>query len=78
MVIYSHDYNHNVTEKYDHDPVFRMVCNQMPFLREWTADDGDDEPGTNYCQYTYYEPGTDNYLLAAWYEIDEEKGCIKL
>lgn len=78
MTIYSKDYDNNVTEDYAYDPIIKMISNLMPCIPLWDEDDGDDVPGTTYCQYTHYEPGTDNYLLAAWYEIDETNGCIKL
>lgn len=78
MTIYSKDYDKNITDGNSSKPVLKMIRDLMPCIFLWIDDDGDDVPGTKYCQYTYYEPGTDNYLLAAWYEIDEQKGCIKL
>jgi len=78
MLICSREYNFNRTALYKENPVFRMICDLMPCIDTWDEDDGDDRPGTSYCQYTHYEPGTDNYLLAAWNDIDEETGTIKL
>lgn len=76
MVVFSKDYDYNRTAIYKSRPVFKMICELMPCIEIWDEDDGDDHPGTSYCQYTNYEPGTDNYLQAAWNEIDEN-GCIQ-
>ena len=78
MLLYSNDFNLNVTEYDEHHPVLRMTLNAMRF-REWTFDDGNDSNGTTYCQYVSYDGDNhDNYLLAVWCEVDEESGCIKL
>ena len=79
MVIYSKEYDYNVTEDYTARPLLHMISNLMPCVPLWDEDDGDDIPDTTYCQYTYYEAySQDNYLLASWCEIDEETGCMKL
>lgn len=60
-------------------PVLDRLLTLMP-CGEWTIDDGEDVRGTDYCQYVWYEgnnPETGNYLLGAWYEIDEQTGCMK-
>lgn len=77
MLLYSNDFNLNITEYDEHHPVLRMTLNAMRF-REWTFDDGDDANGTTYCQYVSYDgENKDNYLLAAWVELDEN-GYVKL
>ena len=77
MLLYSNDFNLNVTEYDEHHPVLRMTLNAMRF-REWTFDDGDDVNGTTYCQYVSYDKeNKNNYLLAAWVELDEN-GYVKL
>jgi len=48
----------------------------MPF-RHWSIDDGDDVVGCTYCQYVSYDDNKEDYLLASWYEVDEDD-CIIL
>ena len=79
MVIYSKDFDDNITNigiVNRNAPVYDRLITLMP-CADWTIDDGDDERGTTYCQYTHYEKGTDNYLLGVWTEIDEQTGYMK-
>lgn len=78
MIIYSRDFFFNMTDFAGGSPVFGICKGTMPY-RDWIFDDGDDAKGTNYCQYVSYDGDNhDNYLLAAWCEVDEESGCMKL
>lgn len=70
MVIFEEYANIESTYAYKSNPIYELAHKVMPFVK-WEFDDGDDKRGTNYCQYCSYEAGTDNYLLAAWNEIDE-------
>lgn len=79
MVVYSQDFPFNFMEFNGQRPVLALTNGLMGF-RDWTPDDGDDTKGTTYCQYVSYDKdneGYENYLLAAWYELDEN-GNIKL
>lgn len=78
MLIYSKDFDANITNigLVNHNaPIYDRLITLMP-CADWTIDDGDDERGTTYCQYTHYEQDTDNYLLGMWTEY--ENGCMKL
>ena len=77
MLVYSRDYYCNMTEFAGSSPVFGMCVGTMPY-RDWVLDDGDDTKSTNYCQYVSYDKeNKNNYLLAAWVELDEN-GYVKL
>jgi len=77
MLVYSRKHYVNSTEDMGHSPILAMCMSVMGY-RNWTFDDGDDIDGSCYCQYVSYDKyNKDNYLLAAWYELDE-KGCVKL
>lgn len=73
MVIYSKDYVFNVTQ---FNSVLTLAELCMPF-RHWSIDDGDDVVGCTYCQYVSYDDNKEDYLLASWYEVDEDD-CIIL
>ena len=71
MVIYSKYFDTNITNVRivnRNAPIYDRLVALMP-CADWTIDDGDDERGTAYCQYTHYEKGTDNYLLGVWDEL---------
>ena len=78
MLIYSTTYLENFTHYLGNNPVKELARMTMPY-RDWVIDDGEDERGTSYCQYTSYDDDNhDNYLLAVWCEIDEKNGCMKI
>lgn len=80
--VWSKDFEYNTMLNGIHagtGPVLDRLLTLMP-CGDWTIDDGDDEKGTTYCQYAWYEnndPSTGNYLLGVWTEIDEQTGCMK-
>ena len=77
MCVYSHTFISNITEFMGENPVQALTKATMAF-RDWSWDDGDDKAGTNYCQYVSYDKeNKNNYLLAAWVELDEN-GYVKL
>lgn len=72
MIIYTNDFDANITNigiVNRNPPIYDWLTSLMPCVG-WTIDDGNDERGTTYCQYTHYERGTDNYLLGVWTELD--------
>ena len=77
MCVYSHTFIFNITEFMVENPVWALANGTMAW-RKWEYDDGDDNNGTNYCQYVSYDKeNKNNYLLAAWVELDEN-GYVKL
>lgn len=79
MFVYSQVFPFNFMEFNGQRPVLALTNGLMGF-REWVQDAGDDKKGTTYCQYVSYDKdyeGYDHYLLASWYELDEN-GFVKL
>lgn len=72
MRICSREYDWNITDIANENPIYKMVKIFMPFTSTWELDDGEDETGTTYCQYVSYDKhNKDKYLLAVWVGVDE-------
>lgn len=81
IVLHSEEFNCNPTEfcPDGYHPVLSKVITIVPGVH-WTPDDGEDHPGTTYCQYVSYPMPANKecYFLASWNEIDEATGCVKI
>lgn len=75
MLIWEKDYIWNVTAFLENMPVLTLARRNCRFA-EWEIDDGEDEIGTEYCQYVFYPDKNhmENYLLFVWTAFDAETG----
>lgn len=81
MLIWSKDFDRNIMERTVTGTVGPVLDRLLTLMTcaDWQPDDGDDIPGTTYCQYAHYEKDNQaNYLIGVWCEVDEQTGCMKL